>query len=117
MSSWNQGDPKNYRKKYTIPDLINKFINNININDLSKTKHGLCIIQKCVSEGNEIQRKKLYDLILKNFDKLIKNQFANYLIQYILINTKSKEQFDQYGIYIIQKALKLNSIYKKSYAI
>ena len=117
----------------TIPDLINKFINNININDLSiicqsaygnhilqkflitihnlestkfifdyiynnfmeiaETKHGVCVIQKCVSEGNEIQRKKLYDLILKNFDKLIKDQFANYLIQYILINTKSKGQF------------------------
>ena len=117
----------------TIPDLINKFINNININDLSiicqsaygnhilqkflitihnlestkfifdyiynnfmeiaETKHGVCVIQKCVSEGNEIQRKKLYNLILKNFDKLIKDQFANYLIQYILINTKSQEQF------------------------
>ena len=124
---------KMIEKVATIPELINKFIHNINMNDLGKicksaygnhiiqkflttihnlestkfiydyiynnfleiaeTKHGVCVIQKCVSEGNEIQRKKLYDLILKNFDKLIKDQFANYLIQYILINIKSKNQF------------------------
>ena len=195
-----------------IPDLLAKFINNLNTKDLgiicksaygnhimqkflttihnpectkfiydyvfenfmeiSETKHGVCVIQKCVSEGDENQRKKIYDLILKNFDVLIKDQFANYLIQYILINTKSKEKFleimplinrieinlldyckskfsanviekcfennenyirehileyllnhykdniieillDQYGIYIIQKALKLNTVYKK----
>ena len=143
-----------------------------NFMEIAETKHGVCVIQKCVSEGDENERKKLYDLILKNFDILIKDQFGNYLIQYILINTKTKEKFkeisplvkkieenlldyckskfsanviekcfenndncirehileyflnhykdniieillDQYGIYIIQKALKLNSVYKK----
>ena len=143
-----------------------------NFMEIAKTKHGVCVIQKCVSEGNENERKKIYDLILKNFDILIKDQFGNYLIQYILINTKTKEKFieifplvqkiegnlldycksefsanviekcfenndnfirehileyllnhykdkiieillDQYGIYIIQKAIKLNTIYKK----
>ncbi len=123
---------KTIEKISTKPELIIKFINNINMNDLSiicksaygnhimqkfltsihnlentkfiydyiynnfmeiaETKHGVCVIQKCVSEGNKIQRKKLYDLIMKNFDKLIKHQFANYLIQYILINTKSEEK-------------------------
>ena len=151
-----------------------KFIYNYtldNFMEIAATKHGVCVIQKCVSEGTQEQRTKIYDLILKNFDILIKDQFANYLIQYILINTKTKEKFneiiplinkievnlldyckskfsanviekcfenndnyirehilqyllkyykdniidillDQYGIYIIQKALKLNSVYK-----
>ena len=193
------------------PDLMKKFINNLNSNDLgiifkspygnhimqkflttihlseftkfiydytfdhfmeiAGTKHGVCVIQKCVSEGDEKQRVKIYEIIIKNLDSLIKDQFGNYLIQYILINTKTKEKFmeimpiikkieenliyyckckfsanviekcfenkenyirehfleyllnhykdnimeillDQYGIYIILKALKLNSIYK-----
>ena len=64
-----------------------------NFMEISKTKHGVCVIQKCVSEGDQNQRKKIFDLILNNFDILIKDQFANYLIQYILINTNTKEKF------------------------
>ena len=143
-----------------------------NFMEIAETKHGVCVIQKCVCEGDEIQRKKIYDLILENFDIIIKDQFANYLIQYILVNTKTKEKYleimplikkleenildycilkfpanviekcfenndnyirehileyllknhkdkiieillDEYGIYIIQKAINLNSFYKK----
>ena len=119
----------------SIPDLMNKFINDLNCKDLgiifkspygnhimqkflttihmskytkfiydytfdnfmeiAETKHGVCVIQKCVSEGDEKQRKKIYDLILQNFDSLIKDQFGNYLIQYILINTKTKEKLKE----------------------
>ena len=199
-------------KIYLTPDLMNKFISNLNYKelglifkspygnhimqkflstvhmpeytkfiydytfdnfmDIAETKHGVCVIQKCVSEGDEYQREKIYGLILQNFEALIKDQFGNYLIQYILINTKTKEKMkeimplinkievnlldfckskfsanviekcfennenyirehileyllknyedkiieillDQYGIYIIQKALKLNPFYKK----
>jgi hypothetical protein len=64
-----------------------------NFMEIAETKHGVCVIQKCVSEGNEIERKIIYDLILKNFDILINDQFGNYLIQYILINTKTKDKF------------------------
>ena len=140
--------------------------------DIAGTKHGVCVIQKCQSEGDKVQRKKIYDLILQNFDGLMKDPFGNYLIQYILINFKDKEKFmeimpiinkieenfveyakdkfaanviekcfendnndlkehileyffkhykdkileillDQYGIYIIQKALNLDGKYKK----
>ena len=144
-----------------------------NFLDIADSKHGVCVIQKCVSEGDEKQREKLYELILNNFNNLIKDQYGNYLIQYILINTKSEEKFkeilpiiikieenivdfckskysanvieksfensdnmisehildsilknynaniteillDQYGIYVIQKALKIkNIIYKE----
>ena len=137
--------------------------------DIANSKHGVCVIQKCVSEGDEKQRAKIYELILNNFNNLIKDQFGNYLIQYILMHTKTEEKFkeilpiilkieeniidlckskysanvieksfensdkiisehildsllknnidnlidilfDQYGIYVIQKALKVNNI-------
>jgi hypothetical protein len=70
--------------------------------EIAETKHGVCVIQKCVSEGDINQRGKLYDLILQNFYDLIKDEFGNYLIQYILINLKSKEKFYEV-LPIIQK--------------
>ena len=63
--------------------------------DIAQTKHGVCIIQKCVSEGDENHREKIYKLILMNFNNLIKDQFGNYLIQYILINTKTEEKLKE----------------------
>ena len=65
----------------------------VNFMEIAQTKHGVCAIQKCVSEGELDKRRKLYDLILQNFDKLINDEFGNYLIQYILINVKDKEKF------------------------
>ena len=97
--------------------IIQKFITSIHFKELTKfvydyviqnfmeiaeTKHGVCVIQKCVSEGDIDQRGKLYDLILQNFYDLIKDEFGNYLIQYILINLKSKEKFYEV-LPIIQK--------------
>ena len=66
-----------------------------NFLDIANSKHGVCVIQKCVSEGDEKQREKLYGLILNNFSNLIKDQYGNYLIQYILTNTKSEEKFKE----------------------
>ena len=63
--------------------------------DIADSKHGVCVIQKCVTEGEEKQRAKLYELILTNFNNLIKDQFGNYLIQYILINTKTEDKFKE----------------------
>jgi hypothetical protein len=63
--------------------------------DIADSKHGVCVIQKCVTEGEEKQRAKLYELILSNFNNLIKDQFGNYLIQYILINTKTEDKFKE----------------------
>jgi hypothetical protein len=66
-----------------------------NFMDIAQSKHGVCIIQKCVNEGDESHREKIYKLILMNFNNLIKDQFGNYLIQYILINTKTNEKFKE----------------------
>ena len=66
-----------------------------NFLDIANSKHGVCVIQKCVSEGDEKQRSKLYELILGNFNILMKDSFGNYLIQYMLINTKTEEKFKE----------------------
>ena len=74
----------------------------INFMEISETKHGVCVIQKCVSEGDFIQRGKLYELILNNFNELIIDEFGNYLIQYILINVNDQTKFNEIN-YIIKK--------------
>jgi hypothetical protein len=76
--------------------------------DIDGSKHGVCIIQKCVTEGDEINRDKVYKLILNNFNNLIKDQFGNYLIQYILINTKTEDKFKE--IFPIIKKIEDNMI-------
>ena len=79
-----------------------------NFMDIAGSKHGVCIIQKCVTEGDEMHRDKVYKLILNNFNNLIKDQFGNYLIQYILINTKTEDKFKE--IFPIIKKIEDNMI-------
>ena len=66
-----------------------------NFLDITNSKHGVCVIQKCVSEGDEVHRDKIYKLILQNFDSIMKDQFGNYLIQYILINTRTEDKLNE----------------------
>jgi hypothetical protein len=63
--------------------------------DIANSKHGVCVIQKCVSEGDKKQRGKIYEFILKNFNNVINDQYGNYLIQYILIKIKAEEKFQE----------------------
>ena len=81
-----------------LPEYTN-FIFNYTYNnflDIAMTKHGVCVIQKCVNIGDEKQRLNIYDLLLKDFDKIIKDQFGNYLIQYILINNaKNNDKYNE----------------------
>ena len=75
-------------------NFIYNFIHNKFL-DITNSKHGVCVVQKCIKEGDEKQREELYKLILKNFISLIKDKFGNYLVQYILINTKTSYQFKE----------------------
>ena len=54
-----------------------------NFMDLAKSKYGVCVIQRGLSEGNEIQRKKIIELILYNLDQIMKDSFGNFIIQFI----------------------------------
>ena len=93
-----------------LPEYSNFIYNYVykNFMEIAESKHGVCIIQKCVTEGDEMHRDKIYKLILCNFNGLIKDQFGNYLIQYILNNTKTEEKFKE--IFIIIKKIEENMI-------
>ena len=75
-------------------EYTNFIYNNIyqNFLEYANNKHGVFIVQKCISEGNEKQRKLIYQLICENLFALIENEFGNYLIQFILLNKKNIEQ-------------------------
>ena len=75
-------------------EYTNIIYNNIykNFLEFANNKHGVFIVQKCTSEGNEIQRKIIYQLIVDYFFPVIENEFGNYLIQFILLNKKIMEQ-------------------------
>ena len=74
-----------------------------NFIDIANSKHGVFIIQKCISEGYTIQREKIYNLILFNLMDLIQNEFGNYLIQFILLNKQNIQQTFQQIMPILLK--------------
>ena len=74
-------------KQKDLTNFIYNFVYN-NFIDIVKEKYGVCTIQKCLSEGDETVQKQIIELILKNLDYTIKNDFGNYLIQYIFTKMK-----------------------------
>ena len=89
-----------HSNQYTF--FIYEFILN-NFIDITNSKNGVFIVQKCISEGNQIYRQKLYKLILNNLMAIIQNEFGNYLIQFILLNNKGIEDTFQEILPIILK--------------
>ena len=51
-----------------------------------KEKYGVCIIQKCLSEGDESAKITIINLIIESLEYIIIDKFGNYLIQYIFTN-------------------------------
>ena len=74
-----------------------------NFIDITNSKHGVFIVQKCISEGNEKHRERLYKLIIDNLLTIIQNEFGNYLIQFILLNKQNIQQNFQEILPIILK--------------
>ena len=54
-----------------------------NFLDIASSKYGVCVIQKGLSEGNIIQRKKIVNLILTNLNAIMKDCYGNFIIQFI----------------------------------
>ena len=78
--------------KYFLSVVKNKELTNFiykyvytNFIDIVKEKYGVCIIQKCLSEGDESTKKKILNLIEENIEFIMLDKFGNYLIQYIFI--------------------------------
>ena len=101
---------KNNEYKVFLYDFIfNNFIG------LVKEKHGVCVIQKMLLEADEGQRKKIFLLIIDNFNTIMKGEYSIYLIQYIFSKFE-KRVFNE--ILPIIKKIEENILYycKKKYS-
>ena len=72
-----------------------------NFMDIARSKYGVCVIQKGLSEGNIIQRKKIINLILNNLNFIMKDCYGNFIIQFIFFKF-DKNKFDEI-LPIVQK--------------
>ncbi|KAL6927868.1 hypothetical protein ACO0SA_004491 [Hanseniaspora valbyensis] len=61
-----------------------------NIEEVSVERHGCCVLQRCIDNGDSNQISKLCELILKHTLELSKDPFGNYVVQYILQMEKDK---------------------------
>ena len=77
-------------------ELINFIYNYLykNFMDIVTSKYGVCVVQKGLSEGNVIQRKKIIALILVNLNRIIKDCYGNFLIQFIFFKF-DKNKFNE----------------------
>ena len=69
--------------KYPNNQIIYKFIVD-NIYYIATHKHSCCTLQKCLEEGNSIQRKEILMSLAKISSELFADQYGNYAIQYAL---------------------------------
>ena len=69
-------------KEYT--NFIYNYIYN-NFIEIIKEKYGICVVIKALSEADEEERKKLFEITLNNFEFVIKDCHGNYLIRNILL--------------------------------
>ena len=69
---------------FVYDTVINNFMNIVN------SKHGVCVVQKCVSEGNDEYKQQIYILLSKHIHEIITDQFGNYVIQYLLTSHEIK---------------------------
>ena len=80
---------KNLEFTFFIYDyILNNFM------DIARDKHGICVIQKSLSEADDIRRKKLLNYILVNLDIIIRDYYANFIIQYLFTKFE-KRNFEE----------------------
>ena len=110
ISFLNQNDLSNYFfniiKQYVIPllkelngtHIIQKFLNDfpnfqdliddiiiVNCSSLAMHRHGCCVLQKFLESSKGEKREKLIKYLINDCEKLIIDQFGNYVIQSILL--------------------------------
>ena len=69
--------------KYPNNQLIYSFIVQ-NIYYISTHKHSCCTLQKCLEEGNDIQRQEILISLAYISNQLFNDQFGNYAVQFAL---------------------------------
>ena len=76
-------------KKKEFTNFLYQYIFN-NFLKIAKDKHGVCVIQKSLYEGDSEQRIKIFEMISKNLEVIIKDDFGRFLIYYIFTKFKTK---------------------------
>ena len=69
--------------KFPNNQIIYKFIVN-NILYIATHKHSCCTLQKCLEEGNSVQRKEILISLAKISNQIFNDQYGNYAIQFAL---------------------------------
>ena len=64
-----------------------------NFMDIAKDKHGICVIQTSLSEADDIRRKKLLNYIWVNLGIILRDYYANFIIQFLF--TKFEKSFEE----------------------
>ena len=65
---------------------------------ISTTKYGCCVIQKCLSHGNQEQKDSIILSILNNTYHLIVDQFGNYVYQSLIFTNDDRVILEIYKI-------------------
>ena len=73
---------------YIYNYILNHFL------EIAREKYGICVIQKGLSEGDDEQRRKILEYILMNLDIIIKDNYGNFILQYIFTKFEKKNYFE-----------------------
>jgi Pumilio-family RNA binding repeat len=77
--------------------------------EISKLRLGVCIIQKALEMSNDIQKKLLISELVRYIDKLINDEFGNFIIQHI-IKLKNEESMDKISGFISSNLVLLSKL-------
>lgn len=72
-------------------------------------KHGCCVMQKCIDGANDDQRSRLIDEIIFHAQDLVRDKFANYVLQLIL-DRKDYGINSRIGLQLTEPLLELGKI-------
>ena len=59
---------------------------------ITNSKYGVCVVQTLYKEANEFYRSKLYQLIIKNFNEIIFNEFGCFLMRCVITDNNSNKE-------------------------
>ena len=96
-------------KNKEIMSFINKEINqNQNLIEILTTKYGYCVFLKIINNFSNEDVNNIFENILKNIDKLINDEYGNFIIQKVIKINNKNYNYKIYN-YIKDKIVHLSS--------